>query len=54
MVTLETCAKTGGVTSVKGEYVTVTVKLSDTVFPAASDAVQITVVLPVGKNVPEE
>ena len=54
MVTLETCVKAGGVTSVKGEYVTVTVKLSDAVFPASSYAVQVTVVVPTGKKPPEE
>ena len=54
MVTLETCMKTGGVVSVKDEYVTVIVKLSDAVFPASSYAVQVTVVVPVGKKSPEE
>ena len=34
-------------------YVTVTVKLSVPVFPAASDAVQVTVVVPTEKLVPE-
>ena len=41
----------GGVTST---YVTVTVKLAVSVFPAASDAVQVTVVGgPTGNNEPE-
>ena len=54
MVTLETCANVGGVVSTTAEYTTVTVKFLVVVFPAASDAVQTTVVVPVGKNVGED
>ena len=43
---------TGGVVSAYNCKVTVTVKVSVVVFPVASDAVQVTVVVPTGNNVP--
>ena len=51
--TSSTGVKTGLVVSASIEYTTVIMKLLTASFPAVSTAVQVTVVLPVGKNVPE-
>ena len=44
----------GGVVSATSSKMTVTVKLAVPVFPAASDAVQVTVVVPTEKLEPED
>ena len=51
--TSETCTKTGRVVSGVASYTIVIVKLLTVTFPDASTAVQVTVVVPTGKNVPE-
>ena len=49
----ETCIKTGRVVSGVLSYTTVIVKLLTVTFPDGSTAVQVTVVIPTGNNVPE-
>ena len=45
--------RTGGVVSSVASYTTVIVKSFIFAFPDGSTAVQVTVVIPTGKNVPE-
>ena len=52
MLSLEICVKTGSVIS-RSSYVTLTTKVADFMFPAASVAVHVTIVPPTGKNVPD-
>ena len=53
MLSLEIWVKVGRIMSAVAEYVTLTTKLADFMFPAASVAVHVTIVPPMRKNVPD-
>ena len=54
MVIFKSPARTGGVVSDGASKLTVTVKLTVPTFPAASLAVHVTVVVPIGNKKPED